>query len=89
MSNTIFALRMLGKNAAEHQQDLFLCFIDYQEAFDKVRHKELFKMLANIQIDDTDMQIVRSVIVISLVPFAFRTGQQTGSWSKQESAKDA
>ena len=60
-SNAIFVLRTLGERAIEHQQDLYLCFIDYQKAFDKVRHKELFKMLANIQIDNKDMRIVRSV----------------------------
>ena len=53
--NTIFVLRMIEEHAIEHQQDLFLCFIDYQKAFNRVRHKELFKMLANIQIDDKHM----------------------------------
>ena len=59
--NAIFVLRMIGERAIEHQQDLFLCFIDYQKAFDRVRHKELFKMLANIQIDDKDMRIIRTI----------------------------
>ena len=52
---------MIGERAIEHQQDLFLCFIDYQKAFDRVRHKELFKILANIQIDDKDMRIIRTI----------------------------
>ena len=59
--NAIFVLRMIGERAIEHQQDLFLCFIDYQKAFDRVRHKELFKILANIQIDDKDMRIIRTI----------------------------
>ena len=60
-SNTIFVLHLLGERAIERQQDLYLCFIDFQKAFDKVRHTELFKILAKIQLDDKDMQIIRSV----------------------------
>lgn len=37
--NAMFVLRMLGERAVEHQQDLYLCFIDYRKVFDKVRHK--------------------------------------------------
>lgn len=59
--NAIFTLRMLSERAVQHQQDLFFCFIDYQKAFDKVRHCELLKILTGIQIDDKDMGIIRSV----------------------------
>jgi len=59
--NAIFVMRMLEERAIEHQQDIFLCFIDYQKAFDKVRHTELFKMLAKIQLDDKDFRVIRAV----------------------------
>ena len=59
--NAIFVLRMLSERAMQHQQDLYLCFIDYQKAFDKVRHCKLFKILAGVKIDDKDMRVVRSV----------------------------
>ena len=48
---------MLCERAIEHQQNVFLCFIDYQKAFDKVRHNLLLDMLKQIGIDDQDYHI--------------------------------
>ena len=30
------------EKAQEHQQPLFMCFVDYQKAFDSVQHDKLF-----------------------------------------------
>ena len=49
--NAIFIIRILSERAIEHQQDVYVAFIDYTKAFDKVKHIELFRMLKNIQID--------------------------------------
>ena len=43
--NAIFTLSMLMERCIEVQKDLYICFIDYSKAFDKVRHNELIKML--------------------------------------------
>ena len=56
--NAIFLIRMLSERAIEHQQDLYMVFIDYTKAFDRVKHKELFKMLKNIQIDEKDLRLL-------------------------------
>ena len=78
ISNAIFVLRLLEERAIEHQQDLYLCFNDFQKAFDKVRHTGLFKMLAKIQLDDKDMQIIRSVYCDQLA--AFRLPDEMTNW---------
>ena len=59
--NAIFVLRMLCERSIEHQQDVFLCFIDYQKAFDKVRHSQLLTILKRIGIDEKDFRIVRNL----------------------------
>ena len=59
--NAIFALRMLCEGAIEHQQNVFLCFIDYQKAFDKVRHNLLLNMLKQIGIDAKDYRIIHNL----------------------------
>ncbi|KAG1708451.1 DNA polymerase zeta catalytic subunit [Nymphon striatum] len=53
--NAIFVLRMLSERAIEHQNRLYLCFIDYTKAFDKVQHEKLIVMLQDIgfQLHDT------------------------------------
>ena len=44
-TNAIFILRTLIERALEIQKDVYLCFIDYTKAFDRVRHDEIIKEL--------------------------------------------
>ena len=39
--DAIFQLRMVGEWALQMGKSLFLCFVDYQKAFDKVSHDKL------------------------------------------------
>ena len=57
----IFVLRIQCARSIEHQHDVFLCFIDYQKAFDKVRHSQLLTILKRIGIDGKDFRIVRNL----------------------------
>lgn len=59
--NAIFTLRMLCERAIQHQQVVFLCFIDYVKAFDKVQHEKLLKLLQELSIDGKDIQLIRNL----------------------------
>ena len=59
--NAIFTLTTLMERCIETQKDLYLCFIDYSKAFDKVRHDELFKILEELDIDGKDLRIIRNL----------------------------
>lgn len=61
--NAILNIRMLSQRSIKHQQDIYLVFIDYKKAFDKVRHGELLNLLQAIQVDDKDLRILRSIYV--------------------------
>ena len=61
--NAISMLRILCELAIEHQQNVFLGFIDYQWAFDKVRHNLLLNVLKQIGIDDKDYRIIHNLYV--------------------------
>ena len=37
--NAIFVLRTIIERAIEKQKDLFMCFVDFEKAFDMVRHE--------------------------------------------------
>ena len=54
--NAIFTLSMLAERCIEMQKDLYLCFIDYSKAFDKVRHEKLFNILEHLDIDGKDLR---------------------------------
>jgi predicted DNA-binding protein len=58
-TNASYILRNIIERSMEMQQDLYLCFIDYTKAFDKVRHVELINMLEKINIDGKDQRIIK------------------------------
>ena len=60
-SNTIFLLRVLSERMVEKQHDLYACFIDYEKAFDRVRHVELMEILKNIGVDGKDYRIIKEL----------------------------
>ena len=59
--NAIFALNRLIENALEIGKDIYLCFIDYEKAFDKVRHVELMRILKSIEIDGKDLRLIETL----------------------------
>ena len=40
-SDEITNLRIIMSKAQEHQQQLFLCFVDFRKAFDSVQHEKV------------------------------------------------
>ena len=52
---------MLAERCIEMQKDLYLCFIDYSKAFDKVRHEKLFNILEHLDIDGKDLRVIRNL----------------------------
>ena len=46
------------EKAIEKQKDLYICFIDYVKAFDRVKHQELIKVLEQIGIDEKNITII-------------------------------
>ena len=60
-SNALFTLRILTERAIEVQKDIFTCFVDYEKAFDKVRHQELFKILNDLDLDGKDLRLIRNL----------------------------
>ena len=59
-TNAIFTLRMLCERAIKHQQNVFLCFLDYDDAFDKVRHRRLLQLLGGIGADSKDRRLIEN-----------------------------
>ncbi|KAG1686094.1 Retrovirus-related Pol polyprotein from type-1 retrotransposable element R2 [Nymphon striatum] len=76
--NAILVLRMLGERAIEHQQDVFICFIDYSKAFDKVQHTTLIKLLEQINIDDKDLRIIKNLYWNQTA--AVKVGDELSEW---------
>ena len=54
-------LRMLGERAVEMQKDLYVCFIDYVKAFDRVQHGPLLEMLESLDLDGQDVELMKNL----------------------------
>ena len=58
---SIFALRTICERAIEVQRDIYICFIDYEKAFDKVMHEKLIDILKAQNIGKNNLQLIRNL----------------------------
>ena len=54
----IFNFRTICERASEVRKDVYICFIGHAKAFDKVMQSKMIEYLAEIGIDDEDLQIM-------------------------------
>ena len=59
--NAIFVLRMLIERAIEVKKDLYVCFVDYEKAFDRVRHAHLITILEQVNINGKDLRLIKNL----------------------------
>ena len=52
--NAVFVMRMLAERSIEMQKNLYVVFIDYEKAFDRVQHHEIMKQIG---VDQTDRRL--------------------------------
>ena len=60
-ANAIYILRNLMERSLEVKKDLYICFIDYTKAFDRVKHSEIIQILQNLDIDGKDLRMIRNI----------------------------
>ena len=58
--NAIFVLRrrMIMERAIEKQKDLYMCFVDFEKAFDRMIHELLIDRLRRIGADEADVRLL-------------------------------
>ena len=61
MSNAIFMIRTIIERTLEIQKEVYLCFIDYTIAFDRVQHMEIIKQLQKLHADGKDLRIIKNI----------------------------
>ena len=58
MQNTRF---IYNRESSRNAEDIYMCFIDYAKAFDKVRHQELFEDLDKLDLYRKDVCLLASL----------------------------
>ena len=56
---------MILERALEMQKKIYLCYVDFEKAFDTVDHQQMIKMLKDINIDEKDVRIISNLYWIS------------------------
>ena len=56
-----FSFNILAQKHIEYQKDLYICFIDYAKAFDKVKHENLIDCLKQIGLDSKDIRVIANL----------------------------
>lgn len=54
----IFNLRTINERYLEKQKDVYICFINYEKAFDRVNHEKLIEKLKLAGMDGKDVRII-------------------------------
>ena len=57
--NAVFIMRMFAERSIEMQRNLYAVFIDYEKAFDRVKHHEIMKNLERIGVDQKDRRFLK------------------------------
>ena len=78
--NQVANIHRIMDLAREYQKNIYLCFIDYAKAFNRVDHKNLWKILKEIGVPDCVTCLLRNLSVGQEA--AVRTLHGTKDWFK-------
>ena len=53
--------RVLGERSIEHAQDVYVCFVDYEKAFDRVNWTKLMTIFKEIGVDWRDRRLIATL----------------------------
>jgi len=56
--DAIGALRVLAERSLEHDKEVYICFVDYEKAFDRVDWRKLMGILRRIGVDWRDRRLI-------------------------------
>ena len=59
--NAIFVMRSITERKIQMQQDVYTAFIDYEKAFDRVKHIEIMKDLQEVGINGKDIRVLTNL----------------------------
>lgn len=57
----LFAMQTLLQRCWEVKRPVYICFIDYEKAFDRVQHNKLIDALMSLGIDEKDLRLITNL----------------------------
>jgi len=56
----IFGLSIKAERCIEVQKDLYICFVDYEKDFDRIKQENLINILTEVDLDNNDLIIIKN-----------------------------
>ena len=57
----IFSFNIMAQKHIEVMKEMYICFIDYAKAFDRVKHENLIECLKQIGLDSKDVRVITNL----------------------------
>lgn len=57
----LFGVKILVQNCQDANRDVCLCFIDYEKAFDRVKHAKMIEILRSMNVDENDIRCIQNL----------------------------
>lgn len=57
----LFGINVMLQKCRDQRKDVFICFLDYEKAFDRIHHDKLLAMLEEIGLDRQDIQLIKNL----------------------------
>ena len=57
----IFSFNIMAQKHLEVKKEMYVCFIDYAKAFDRVKHEKLIECLKDIGLDGKDIRVITNL----------------------------
>ena len=61
----IFNFRNIVEKLLEKHRKIYIRFIDYEKAFDRVYHRKLIEILEDYEIDGKDIRLIKKIVLAS------------------------
>ena len=58
LGSATFILRIITERAIQKQKDVFIYYVDFEKAFDRVRHEVLMERLIEVGVDMADLRVL-------------------------------
>ncbi|CAM4940035.1 unnamed protein product [Rotaria socialis] len=78
----ILTLRLLAEKAKRQGKKIYSCFIDFQKAFDTIKHKIIWAMLKSYGVDAKMITLLQKIYEKS--QSAVRIGRDNGEWFRTD-----
>ena len=58
------------------QKDIYMCFVEYTKAFDRIEHNELMHFFDDLSLDDKDLCVIQALYYQQYANDFYQKGEQ-------------